>query len=89
MTTTVVHNLKLIDFVTNYVGAANKEQEIKIEDLATKKDLESLATKLELQKGLSDLELRINDKISASKWQVVGAMIVLVVVPIALRHFGV
>ena len=66
-------------------------KEIQFQDLVTKKDLDAglKTTKLELQKEILALELRISKQISSSKWQLIGTMVVLIVVPLFLRHFGV
>lgn len=61
----------------------NKEEllkEIKLDDLATKQDL---------QIELAKLELNLNGKINIAKWQVIGSVAVMLFIEIALKHLGI
>lgn len=74
---------------------AELEKEFKMADLVTRNDLQMglEVTKLELQKQMADLELRITEKMSTSKWQIIGFTLstgfIVIVAPLFLRHFGV
>jgi hypothetical protein len=60
----------------------NKEEllkEIKLDDLATKQDL---------QIELAKLELKIDGKINIAKWQVIGSVAVMIFIEVVLKHFG-
>lgn len=65
-------------------------KEMRIEDLATKADIEKLRleTKAEIEKLRLELQLYTSKEISQSKWQIIGTVILVMVVPIIAKHFG-
>lgn len=66
-------------------------EELNFKDLATKQDLTALA--LTTKQDLAALELRTDRKIESTvnkaKWHLIGMMLVIFVIPLLLKHYGV
>lgn len=64
--------------------AAEKKQEI-LKEINSK----DMVSKGDLEASESRLRLEIHREISKAKWQLLGGAVVLVLIPIILKHFGV